>query len=532
MPTQVYALRTHPEDDLSSGIPPELDAPPQTGLLQHSEFTRRIMDAYSTDAWFTYPKNLAKVVKSGDMYLRGTAIAVPNDAEARRHCLYLAHDSPLSGHPGRSRTLQLLSRWFWWPRMAADVEAYVRQCHSCQTIKYSTRKPQGLLRPLPIPDGVWDVVTIDFITGLPETTSGNDQIIAYTDKLTKMVHFTATIKTITAPELAAIFCRDIVRLHGMPIRIVSDRDKLFTSTFWKSLSQLLGVHQAMSTAFHPQSDGQTERVNGILEDYLRAFVNETQNDWESYLWEAELAYNNAFHDTIRCTPFFLNSGREPRTPLSAAAESLAAKPPLPEAPEPDPATEPASTARVFVDDINDALTIAKRCAAAAQDRQAHYANTKRRPITLTVGQQVLLSTKNLRLKGEGMGKHLKRKLMPRFIGPFSITKEISDVAFELHLPDNMQCHPVFHVSLLRPYNTGPYALPPPNPLFFANGVEWEVDAIIDSTIVKFRKHKKLVTEEWFKVQWKGFGTPYNTWEPSSHMANAQEAIADWRLKQI
>jgi hypothetical protein len=183
---------------------------------------------------------------------------------------------------------------------------------------------------------------------------------------------------------------------------------------------------------------------------------------------------------------------------------------------------------VFTDDIKEALEAARQCALKAQDRQAAWANRKRRPVVLKVGDRVLLSTKNLRLRGEGVGKSLRRKLMPRFVGPFTVEAVINEVAYKLHLPEGMKCHPVFHVSLLRAYTTGPYALPPPNPLFFAGEFEWEVERIVDSVEHIQVKAGKEVAEVWYKVRWTGYGEPYDTWEPESHLKNAREVVEAWK----
>jgi hypothetical protein len=485
-------------------------------------FLQSLLEGYKEDAWLQKPGHRAKLQLVDNKWYHGHALFIPDSGGLRQQCIQLAHDNPMAGHPGRARTLQLLGRNFWWPRMKADIELYVQSCHQCQVVKYSTRKPQGLLQPLGIPAQPWDDVSMDFITGLPRTDRGTEQILVVTDKLTKMVHFVGTPLELTAPQLAKLLCETVFRLHGIPKRIISDRDKLLTSSFWQGVAKQLNIHQAMSTAFHPQTDGQTERVNSILEDYLRAFVNSTQSDWNDYLWLAEFAYNNAFHDSVRSTPFFLNNGRHPRTPLTSMAEALGARP----AGFSD--VEVASTSKTFVDDITEALAAARRCAEAAQQRQAAQANKHRRAVSLEVGDRVLLFTKNLRIHGEGIGRLPRRKLMPRFVGPFTVEKKITDVAFRLSLPATMKCHPVFHISLLRLYKGRDGDTPPPPPEFFAGEFEWEVEKIVDAgekvVSVKGGRPKKVM---WYRVRWKGYGDPYDTWEPDTHLKNAQEVVEAW-----
>ncbi len=200
--------------------------------------------------------------------------------------------------------------------MKEMVARYVSTCPVCQRTKGSNQKPIGLLRPLAVPAERWDQVTMDFITGLPTTTTGCDAITSFVDKLSKMVHFAAGRKSDTAQTVASQFFEQVYRHHGLPLSIVSDRDPRFLSAFWQELWDLCGTRLDMSTPYHAQTDGQTERINRWLEDALRAYVNAQQEDWDQKLASLEFAYNDKVQASTGFTPFYLNTGRHPRTPAS------------------------------------------------------------------------------------------------------------------------------------------------------------------------------------------------------------------------
>ena len=213
----------------------------------------------------------------------------------------------------------------------------------------------------------------------------------------------------------------MVRLHGTQRDIVSDRDALFTSQFWQEINACLGTKLSRSTAYHPQSDGQTERTNRTLEQTLRRFVNPTQEDWDEHLDAAAFAISNAWQESVQNTPFFLNYGQHPLTPASV-----------------DVGTK-APAAKAFTGKLAEAVELAKEACRRAQDRQAMYANSQRRDVVpFMVGSQMLLSTKNVRLKNPGA-----RKLLPKWIGPFKLIKQVGKVAYQLDLPSNLKLHDVF-----------------------------------------------------------------------------------------
>ena len=225
------------------------------------------------------------------------------------------HNNFLAGHFGIKKTCKLLAQKYYWPTLCHDVEAYVKGCDVCLASKAVRHKPYGDLRSLPVPTHWWKDLSMDFVTGLPVSIDwkgdGYDSILVIVDRLTKMVHYKPVKITLDAPGLAEVIIDVVVRHHGLPDSIVTDRGSLFTSKFWSSLCYFLGIKRRLSTAFHPQTDGQTERQNSTIEAYLRAFVNFEQNDWARLLLMAKFAYNNAKNSSTGHTLFELNCNYHP-----------------------------------------------------------------------------------------------------------------------------------------------------------------------------------------------------------------------------
>ncbi|GJP50962.1 hypothetical protein CLOM_g10117 [Closterium sp. NIES-68] len=253
-------------------------------------------------------------------YRKGsTKIWVPNYPPLRQLLLEEYHDVLYAGHFGSNKTLTGIAKHYYWPHMADDVQKFVTSCDTCQRMKSSKQKKAGLLQPLPVPEQPWQVVSLDFITGLPPTSSGHDAILVVIDKFSKMGHFIPTHTTARTEETAQLFVRHIISQHGIPTTLISDRDPKFTSKFWKELMSLLGTKLAMSSAYHPQTDGQTERLNQIVEQLLRAACKDDISKWDLHLPVLEFAYNNATHAATGQTPFFLCYGRHPLTPQKSTA---------------------------------------------------------------------------------------------------------------------------------------------------------------------------------------------------------------------
>ena len=212
------------------------------------------------------------------------------------------------------RTEIRLGQYYWWPNMRSDVASYVQACVLCQRSKPEGKRPAGLLQPMPIPDKFWHAVSMDLITGLPKTAAGHDAIVVFVDMLSKMMHCAPCRSTVTSTGLAKLLLDNVVRLHGVPARVISDRDVRLTSGFAREFYALLGTPQLMSTAFHPQTDGQTERTNRLLEEMLRSYVGPRLDDWDEHLSMCELAINSAHSSSVKASPFELLFGENPRIP--------------------------------------------------------------------------------------------------------------------------------------------------------------------------------------------------------------------------
>jgi hypothetical protein len=437
-----------------------------------------------------------KLTEKDGLWYRDKCVVVPDVGKLRQQVIAAHHNSLSAGHFGVAKTYYALCKDYWWPTMRHDVETFVHVCHQCQTNKPPNVKPGGLLQPLPVPTRKWESIGMDFIVQLPCTKNGHDSIMVVIDRLSKLAHFIPTTTDISAADVAHLFIQHVAKHHGLPSSIVSDRDTKFTSRFWQAVMEMWGVKSDMTTAFHPQGNAQTERMNRVLEEYLRHFVSPKQDNWDELLPIAEFAINNSYQESIGMTPFYMTYGYNPRSPVTV--ESV---------------VDTVPAAMEYVQGIDQAVKEAKLLVQKAQQRQKAHADTARRAVKFSVGQEVLLSTENIRLKTPGA-----QKLLPRFIGPFVIKSQKSLVTYELRLPDTLKVHPVFHVSLLKPYYRSGSYQPPPLPLSVDDiGPLYEVEAVL-----KYRPRKKQ-----YLVQWKGYGKEHNTWEPES-MLNASALQSFWQ----
>jgi len=368
----------------------------------------------------------------GLLYTKGSRLFVPKWGNLRRELIKECHDSKWAGHPGMKRTLALLKTTYYWPQMRDEVESYVRTCLVCQQDKIEQQTPAGLLEPLPIPERPWESVSMDFITSLPKS-EGFGSIIVVVDRFSKYATFIPAPADCTAEETARLFLRHVVKLWGIPSNIVSDRDPRFTGRFWTELFKLLGSDLNFSTSFHPQSDGQTERMNAILELYLRHYVSANQRDWAKLLDVAQFSYNLQRSEATNRSPFEVIIGQQPTTPL-ALTTSYEGKSPA---------------AFKFAKSWHEQAELARAYLNKATKRMKKWADKKRRPLEFKEGDLVMVKLLPQQFK---TFRKVHKGLIRRYEGPFPVLKRVGKVSYKLQLPSKLKIHPVFHVSLLKPYH--------------------------------------------------------------------------------
>jgi hypothetical protein len=486
------------------------------------------LKGYETDPYFIKGRKTGDISRSADgLYLKGKSketmrIMVPDVPELRARIMRRLHDTPAAGHPGRDRMYHLVARYFFWRGMKQDIHDFVNHCAHCQCNKAKSMAAAGPQEPLAIPDYPFQSISMDFITKLPVTPEGNDTLIVWVDRLTKYVTVHACKETLTAEDFAKYTVQHVIARHGCPESFVSDRDVRFTSTFWTTVTELLGAERWMPTAFHPQSDGQTEKMNKSLEEILRHYVSYNQSNWDQHIHMAAFAINNSYHGSTRTTPFMLNLGRHPRLPsvLTELTDKLDKR-------FAHVKGTKAQAAYKFTRNMQEEIQKAKEFIRVAQQRMKSYADRGKVDRTFQVNDRVLLSTKNLRLKNDE-GTIARAKLLPKYIGPYTVIESVGKVAYRLALPEHCRIHPVFHVSLLYPYRD-PEAFPGAEkqaaPLDWLEGdPTFEVEKILDHRVL-FSGGKRSVT---YLIRWAGFSEKDDTWEPEKAlMQDIPEMMAEY-----
>ncbi len=463
-------------------FPPKIPCYPKYPTYVRSQDPAFIKDG----DWFTRLKpatdenGKTRLIRiANDVKWIGAKTYLPDDPELRRQILYEIHDPPTGGHPGISNTWKLVSQHYEGPRLRQFVEQYVKGCAKCQENKVITHMKRAPLFPFDthVEEGPFKYVSMDLITDLPLSRK-YDAILTIVDQgCSKAAKFIPCNKTIDGQGVALLYLRHLFPLFGIPKRIISDRDPRFTSHFSKAVCKATQIQQNISTAFHPRTDGQSERMNQWIETYLRNFVNGRQDNWSDLLPIAEFTHNSWTHETTKRSPHELIMGCTPSAKIMPLDDSV-----------------PSAQNRLLE------LTKAR---SDAQQSLEHRTKHPRIPRTLEVNQQVWLDARNLHVNTPS------KKLSPRRYGPFKVIKQISKVAYQLQLPSQMKIHNVFHIDRLIPFvSTEAYgqAYSQPPPELIDGEEEYEVE-----TIIRHRsKGRKKKINEYF-VSWKGYPSSENSW---------------------
>ncbi|KAK1414436.1 hypothetical protein QVD17_30180 [Tagetes erecta] len=436
------------------------------------------------------------VTKSDNLLYFMDRLWIPDRDNIRTIILDEAHKSRYSIHPGSDKMYMDLRKQYWWPGMKKDIALYVSKCLTCSKVKVEHQRPSGLLVQPEIPVWKWESISMDFVTKLPRTPSGCDSIWVIVDRLTKSAHFLPMRENYPVSKLAKMYIDEIVSRHGVPLDIISDRDSRYMSRFWQSLQACLGTKLNVSTAYHPQTDGQTERTIQTLEDMLRACVIDFGGNWESHLALIEFSYNNSYHSSIDMAPFEALYGRKCRSPIcwTEIGEAQISRP------------EFIQLSTDIIHKIRDNLL-------AARNRQKYYADKRRKPMEYNVGDLVLLKVS----PWKGVFRFGKKgKLAPRYVGPFKVLKRVGKVAYELELPTELSnVHPTFHVSNLKKCLADENLHIPLDEVQIDESmhfVEKPVE-IMDREVKKLKRSRIPI----IKVRWESKRGPEFTWEREDQM---------------
>ena len=431
-------------------------------------------------------------------------IYVPDASDLRLRVLRACHDHPTAGHWGQNKTQQLVLRDYSWPGLRLYVRDYCKSCTTCARTKVPRHLPYGTLKQLPIPPRPWDSISMDLIEKLP-ISDGYTDILVVVDRLSKQAIFIPTHETMDAPGLARLFLIHVFSKHGVPSHVTSDRGSEFVSHFFRSLGTVLDMELHFTSGYHPEGDGQTERVNQTLEQYLRVYCNYQQDNWSQLLPLTEFAYNNALNDTTGFSPFFANKGYHPSLEVHPERDLTSAR------------------AREFAVDLDELHSQLRTNIAAAQARYQVQADKHRIPAPeLSTDDLVYVRSEHISTTRPS------KKLAERYLGPFPILSRVGTHSYALKLPEAMKgIHPVYHVSQLEPAVPDPIpgrVQSPPPPVEIDGEPEYEISEILDSKLDKRRRCKLL-----YLVRWLGYeGTDEETsWIPATELGHAQEILSDF-----
>lgn len=395
------------------------------------------------------------------------------------------------GHPGRDAMIDILGRQFFWPGFSQDIKQFTRNCDICGSATIWRQRRWGLLKPLPVPERIWRSISMDFITDLPNV-DGYDACLVITDRLSKGVIF-EPICSMTAEATADTFIRVLYRHHGLATDIMSDRGTQWVNAFWKKAFGLLNITRRLSTAFHPQTDGSTERMNQELQHFIRIFCSYQQQDWKELLNHAELAINNRPSSSTKVSPFFLTHGYH--------LEPIEIKENITQS---DDSDNPIARGERLVTKLKETRDFAQAAIAAAQLQQERFANENRSPAhRFRPGDKVWLHLGNIKTIRPS-------KKFDWIHAKYEIIEPIGTHAYRLNTPPGI--HNIFHVSLLKPVSNNPLPsqqnvdIQPPAIITENNQEEWYIEKILDTRT----KHKGRGIRKEVLVKWTGYNLP--TWE--------------------
>jgi hypothetical protein len=423
-------------------------------------------------------------------------IYVGSSTPLRKNIIDSLHNFELGGHSGEKATYERIKLLFHWPGLKQQVVDFIKQCPTCQLNKSEHCKYPGLLQPLPVPDFAWTHISMDFVEGLP-LSENKDMILVVVDRFTKYAHFISMKHPITAKTMAKAFSEHIFKLYGLPTVMVTDRDRIFTSALWQDLFKSLGVKLHFSTSYHSQTDGQTERVNQCLENYLRNMAFLQPKKWHHWLALAEWWYNTSFHTSLKMSPFQALYGRAP--PMIAKL--------LIPADDSDHSLLPNSTTEAISLQIKANLQ-------KAQETMKLQADRNRSERHLEIGDMVYLKLQPYR--HTSLSIHRCLKLHSKYYGPFRVLEKIGNTSYKLLLPDRCKLHPTFHVSQLKK-QLGSKAIPTPHlPLLNPDGtILIAPEAILDRKLIpRVQGSISILVAQWL-IKWENLPADQATWEDAS-----------------
>lgn len=504
-------IEAYDKDSFTRKILKELEGGKVQGIIVQKRFRRR------DDGMLMFMDNEGN-----------TRMCVPRGMVAE--ILKEVHDGKTeAAHAGYHKTYNRISATYYWPRMSRSIKAFVQTCDVCQKAKPRKHPPVGILQPIPIPSQPFEVLSMDFISELPVTPEGYDAILVVVDKLTKYAITIPTTTKINEEETASLLFEHVFSKFGLPRQIISDRDTRWRGVFWAEVCRLMGMRRALTTAYHPQADGQTEVLNAYLEVAVRCYIErlDERHLWSKLLSSLTFAYNCSPHSSTEQTPAFLLRGYQPTT----GSTLMHGKDAIERGTNVQDGDCEDDRALKLAEDFRAQRRAAQESLLLAQMRQEKGYNKGRRDVGFESGEFVLLNRETLGLNRNitGTGK----KLIPKYEGPFEILEKISNITYRLRLPASYAIHPVININHLEQYRVSPdefgersiIAKQRPD---FDKMVEYEVDRIIGE---RWRKTRQGRRQKQYQVRWKGYGPEDDTWELRNSLRNAPEALREWEKER-